>query len=52
MSKQTSNTAIEATDPHFEVHTDEVDAPAWTEIEHGRFMPRRVRGSARGRALG
>jgi hypothetical protein len=26
--------------------------PAWTEIEPGRFMPRRVRGSAHGRALG
>ena len=26
--------------------------PAWTEIEPGRFMPRRVRGSNVGRALG
>jgi len=25
---------------------------AWEEIEPGRFMPRRVRGSDRGRALG
>ena len=25
---------------------------AWTEIEDGRFMPRRVRGSCQGRALG
>jgi len=25
---------------------------AWEEIEPGRFMPRRVRGSFRGRALG
>ncbi|MFN8856301.1 MAG: hypothetical protein ACK50P_12100 [Planctomycetaceae bacterium] len=25
---------------------------AWTEIEPGRFMPRRVRGSCQGRALG
>jgi hypothetical protein len=25
---------------------------AWEELEPGRFMPRRVRGSYRGRALG
>jgi hypothetical protein len=25
---------------------------AWEEIEAGRFMPRRIRGSFRGRALG
>ena len=25
---------------------------AWEEIEHGRYMPRRIRGSFRGRALG
>lgn len=31
----------------------EIDAEApWEEIEPGRFMPRRVRGSFRGRALG
>jgi hypothetical protein len=29
-----------------------VEAPAWEEIEAGRFMPRRIRGSFRGRALG
>lgn len=26
--------------------------PAWEEIEDGRFMPRRVRGSCHGRELG
>ena len=30
---------------------DASEAP-WEEIEPGRFMPRRVRGSFRGRALG
>ena len=30
---------------------DATDAP-WEEIEPGRFMPRRIRGSFRGRALG
>jgi hypothetical protein len=28
------------------------DIPAWEEIEAGRFMPRRIRGSFRGRTLG
>jgi hypothetical protein len=25
---------------------------AWEQVEHGRYMPRRVRGSFRGRELG
>lgn len=28
------------------------DVLAWEEIEAGRFMPRRIRGSFRGRTLG
>lgn len=28
------------------------DVPAWEEIEAGRYMPRRIRGSFRGRTLG
>jgi hypothetical protein len=38
--------------PHF---TDEVsrgDVQPWEQIELGRYMPRRTRGSHRGRALG
>ena len=26
--------------------------PAWEEVETGRYMPRRTRGSCKGRALG
>lgn len=39
--------------PHF-APVEEVAAEVapWTEIEPGRFMPRRVRGSCQGRALG
>ena len=38
--------------PHFvdEPPTDE--GPAWEQMAAGRFMPRRIRGSYRGRALG
>jgi hypothetical protein len=49
-------TAKQSTDPieptpHFAIEA-EPEAGAWEEIEPGRFMPRRVRGSYRGRALG
>jgi hypothetical protein len=37
---------------HFSNDADCGEVPAWTEIEAGRFMPRRVRGSFQGRALG
>ena len=38
--------------PHFSTEGDAADAAAWTEVDAGRYMPRRVRGSCRGRALG
>jgi len=28
------------------------DAPAWEEVSSGRYMPRRIKGSCKGRALG
>ena len=37
--------------PHFAAEA-EPDARAWEEIDVGRYMPRRTRGSFRGRALG
>lgn len=42
---------------HFSIHDQAAgdgaaECAAWTEIEAGRFMPRRVRGSFQGRALG
>jgi len=41
-----------AADSHFSVEGDTEDVAPWTEVEPGRFMPRRVRGSFQGRALG
>jgi hypothetical protein len=38
--------------PQFSAEVDSAEVAAWTEIEAGRFMPRRVRGSFQGRALG
>ncbi len=37
---------------HFSLDEGAADVAPWTEIEAGRFMPRRVRGSYQGRALG
>ena len=41
----------EATDAQSAAEAEE-QGPAWEEIEAGRFMPRRIRGSFRGRTLG
>ena len=39
--------------PHFTEESAPAEThPAWEEIEAGRYMPRRFRGSYRGRALG
>jgi hypothetical protein len=38
--------------PQFEPADASGDALPWEEIESGRYMPRRIRGSCRGRALG
>jgi hypothetical protein len=37
---------------HFTAEPAEPEAQAWEEVEKGRFMPRRTRGSFKGRALG
>ena len=38
--------------PHFASLPAPAEFAAWEEVEAGRFMPRRVRGSCQGRALG
>jgi hypothetical protein len=38
--------------PHFAEQVTTEQSVTWEEIEVGRFMPRRTRGSYRGRALG
>jgi hypothetical protein len=40
------------TGPHFTDEAGADEAPAWEQIAAGRYMPRRIRGSYRGRALG
>ena len=38
--------------PHFSLDGDLAELAPWTEVEAGRYLPRRVRGSYQGRALG
>jgi hypothetical protein len=38
--------------PHFADDPKPGEVQAWEEIETGRYMPRRIRGSYQGRALG
>ncbi|MBL8848611.1 MAG: hypothetical protein JNG89_02965 [Planctomycetaceae bacterium] len=53
MSNDQLQNMTDAVGPHFSTEADPVEnVAAWTEIEEGRFMPRRVRGSNPGRALG
>ena len=53
MSQEPKNNDLSGPEsPHFSTEVDNQEVAAWTEVEEGRFMPRRVRGSNRGRALG
>jgi len=38
--------------PESQVTSPDVEVAAWEQIEAGRYMPRRIRGSYRGRELG
>ncbi len=42
----------QATAAQFTDEADPGDVRAWEQIETGRYMPRRIKGSFKGRALG
>lgn len=53
MNNPKSEVDLTASDsPHFALPEAAAEVPAWEEVEPGRYMPRRVRGSCQGRALG
>ena len=53
MSKDNlDNPVLGPDDYQFSLTNDVPNLEPWTEIAEGRFMPRRVRGSFHGRALG
>jgi hypothetical protein len=41
-----------ATSGQFTTEPERGEAPAWEEVAAGRYMPRRIKGSCKGRALG
>jgi hypothetical protein len=38
--------------PHFSDDAAAAEVRAWEQIDVGRYMPRRIKGSCKGRALG
>jgi hypothetical protein len=52
-SEQPREDAVErATAGQFTSEAGSGEAPAWEEVASGRYMPRRIKGSCKGRALG
>ena len=49
---RTDQTSEQATAAHFTGEVTPGEGPAWEQVEAGRYMPRRIRGSYKGRALG
>jgi hypothetical protein len=49
--KRFANESMQAGEVAVVLPVVDADAP-WEEIENGRYMPRRIRGSYRGRELG
>jgi len=45
-------TAEQAAQAQFAEEAPPGEARAWEELEAGRYMPRRIKGSCKGRALG
>ncbi|MEY4392840.1 MAG: hypothetical protein RL595_89 [Planctomycetota bacterium] len=52
-SDHSSEDSLPVTNEHFHYSgADESDLKAWEQVDQGRFMPRRIKGSCKGRALG
>jgi hypothetical protein len=52
ITQKDGDSGASETTPHFVDDAPQGHLLAWEEIETGRFMPRRIRGSYQGRALG
>jgi hypothetical protein len=53
--EESQNHAGEAEQPtaaHFTHEAEPAEVRAWEQVDAGRYMPRRIKGSCRGRALG
>jgi len=52
-SDHSSENSMPVTNDHFHYDgADGSDLKAWEQVDQGRFMPRRIKGSCKGRALG
>ena len=51
-SEQPRDQAPEPTAAQFAVEAEPADVRAWEQVDEGRYMPRRIKGSCKGRALG
>ncbi len=52
LERPAESSELEATAAHFTGEADPTDPLAWEEVSEGRYMPRRIKGSCKGRALG
>jgi hypothetical protein len=51
-TKEDTNQVEPGTEGQFSGELVAEDSPAWEEVAEGRYMPRRIKGSCKGRALG
>jgi hypothetical protein len=51
-AREPADQAEQATSAQFTEPDETVEVPAWEQVDTGRYMPRRIKGSCRGRALG
>jgi hypothetical protein len=51
-SEQPRDQAEGPTAAQFAVEAEPAELHAWERVEEGRYMPRRIKGSCKGRALG
>ena len=47
-----ANAVEQATAAQFTAEPAPGEVPAWEQVDTGRYMPRRIKGSCKGRALG
>jgi hypothetical protein len=51
-SEQQRDEAGQVTAAQFAVEPEPDEIRAWEQVDEGRYMPRRIKGSCKGRALG
>ncbi len=52
MSTEKPQDVAQATAAQFDAESAPAEVRAWEQVDTGRYMPRRIKGSCKGRALG